>query len=195
MTPFFLEQLTHYTSWAVPEHVVKKHGSTWAKPGTMVVSGAFNLAEWEPQSHIKLVRNPEFFDAKNVKLDAVYYYPTEDTHAEFKRYRANELHTTSRVPSGQAKEIRKEFGSQFRVAAYLGIYYYPINTQKFSDVRVREALNLVINREVISDKILGEGQVPAYSFVPPGINNYISSYPEFSFKNMSYSDRVKRAKN
>ncbi len=194
VTPFFLEQLTHYTSWAVPEHVVKKHGSSWAKPGTMVVSGAFNVAEWEPQSHIKLMRNPQFFDAKNVKLDVVYYYPTEDRHAEFKRYRAGELHITKEVPSGQAKKIRQEFGSQFRVAPYLGTYYYPLNTQKIKDVRVREALNLAINREVISNKILGEGQVPAYSYVPLGINNYVSSVPEFEFKKMSQSERLKRAK-
>ena len=42
----------------------------------------------------------------------------------------------------------------------------------FDDVRIREALNLAVDRETIVNKISKMGEPPAYSIVPPGIANY-----------------------
>ena len=195
-TPFFLEQLTHYTAFPVPMHAVKKHGKDWTKKENIVVSGSFILDEWMPQSHLKVVKNPMFFDADNVSLDGIVYYPTEDKSAELKRFRAGELHATWGVPSGQYAKLKADFGDNFRVAPYLGVYYYPINVNKIKDVNVRRALSMAVNREVISEKILGEGQTPAYGWVPPGINNYVPAdkQPQLPFKGRSYKENVADAK-
>src|SRR4051812_44724024 len=55
--PFLLEYLTHYTTFAVPRHVIEAHGDAWTKPGTYVGNGAYTLAEWTPNDHVTLVKN------------------------------------------------------------------------------------------------------------------------------------------
>ena len=64
ITPFFLEQLAHYTSWAVPKHIVEKYGKNWTKKENIVVSGAFIVEDWKPQTNFKLKKNPYFWDSK-----------------------------------------------------------------------------------------------------------------------------------
>ena len=56
----------------------KPSGADFIKPGNLVSNGAYTLTEFVPNDHIKLVKNPNFFDAANVKIDVVNYIPTED---------------------------------------------------------------------------------------------------------------------
>ncbi|OMH34018.1 peptide ABC transporter substrate-binding protein [Motiliproteus sp. MSK22-1] len=193
-TPYFIEQLNHYTSFPLPKHVVEKYGSDWVKPGKMVSNGAYKLTEWLPQTHIKADKNEYFFDARNVSIDTVQYYPTEDRPAALKRFRAGELDVNYEFPIDQYKWLKENMKDQAIVAPQLGTYYYPINTrdEKFKDVRIRKALSMAINREVITDKVLKTGEVPAYSFVPPGVGRY--QIQEADFKALSQKDRLKEAR-
>ena len=77
----------------------------------------------------------------------------------------------------------------------MGVYYYPINTTKkpFTDLRVRKALAMAVNREAIVDKVLKTGEIAAYSFVPPGMANYDKG-AEVDWKNIPYPERIKQAK-
>jgi len=192
-TPYFLEQLTHYTAFPVPRHVVEEHGDDWTDGGTMVTNGAYTLVEWLPQTHVHAEKNENFYDAENVAIDEVYYYPTEDRSAAFRRFRAGELDVNSDFASEQIDFIEENLPDSYRIHPYLGIYYYPINVtdEALSDVRVREALNLALNREAITDQVLGTGEVPAYSFVPPLPSDYEAA--EFGFKDMPYDERLARA--
>ncbi len=191
--PYFLGQLKHYTAYPLPKHIVEKYGKDWSKPEHIVSNGAFKLVEWKSQSHIKAVKNPKFFDADKVKVDEVYYYPTEDRSSALKRFRAGELDFNDDFPTEQYKWLKKNMPNEAVVSPYIGIYHYPINMRlkKFQDKRVREALSLAINREILVDKILTTGEVAAYSFAPkladytPATSNY---------KSMSMKDRVKKAK-
>lgn len=192
-TPYFLAQLKHYTAYPVPKHIVEKYGNEWAKPGNLVSNGPFKLEEWKSQTHVKAVKNDKFYDAKDVKVDEVYYYPTEDRSAALKRFRAGELDMNSDFPAEQFKWLKKNLPDETIIAPYIGIYYYPINfrLKKFQDKRVREALSLAINREILVDKVLTTGEIAAYSFVPE-----LSGYEiaELNFKSMPMKDRVARAK-
>ncbi|MEQ8964730.1 MAG: peptide ABC transporter substrate-binding protein [Azospirillaceae bacterium] len=193
-TPYFLEQLTHYTSFPVPQHVIEEHGDEWTDGGTMVTNGAYTLVEWLPQTHVHVEKNDNFYDAENVSIDEVYYYPTEDRSAALRRFRAGELDLNTDFPSEQIDFIEENLADSYRINPYLGIYYYPINANDpaLSDVRVREALNLALNREAITDQVLGTGEVPAYSFVPPLPNAYEAA--EFDFKDTSYDERLEEAR-
>ena len=153
---------------------VEKFGKDFVKPGNMVSNGAYMLAEFVPNSHIKLVKNPNFYDAKNVQIDTVMYYPTSDFAAMVRRYEAGELDTTDDLPADQMKSLKERFGKQVVLGPYLGTWFLVVNTSKapFSDVRVRQALSMVIDREFIAEQIWGQTMQPGYSFVPPGIGNY-----------------------
>ncbi len=193
--PYFLGQLTHYTAYPVPKHVVEKHGRDWIKKQNIVSNGAYVLDEWVPNSHVKLSKNPRFYDAASVRIDTVILYPQEDRTAVQKRFRAGEIDIATDFASDQIDWLKANLSAETRIAPYLGIYYYPINTRKppFDDKRVRQALSMAIDRETIVDKVMKTGEIAAYSFVPPGTLNY--DEPSYaSFKGMGPDERVEKAK-
>ncbi|WP_176503585.1 peptide ABC transporter substrate-binding protein [Cobetia sp. 5-11-6-3] len=194
-TPYFLDQLSHYTAYPLPKHVVEKYGKDWTDPGKMVSNGAFELSEWQPQTRIVALKNPEFHDAKEVALDEVIYYPIEERNSALKRFRAGEIDIAREFPTQQYGWLKDNLPDATHVAPYLGIYYYVLNSRDghaTTDPRVREALNLSIRRSIITDKILGTGEVPAYSFVPTGVNHY--DIQEMPFKDMSMDERMQKAR-
>jgi oligopeptide transport system substrate-binding protein len=162
------------TSYPVPKHVVEAFGDDWVRPGNMVSNGAYVLAEWRPQTHIMAVKNPMFFDADNVKIETVFYYPTEDRSAALRRFRAGELHMNQDFPADQIDWLRENLPTETRIAPYLGIYYYAVNllNPPFDQTAVRQALSMAIDRETIVDYVMRTGEVAAYSLVPPGVGNY-----------------------
>jgi oligopeptide transport system substrate-binding protein len=194
-TPYFLELLTHQTSLPVHPASVEKHGPAFVKPGNYVSNGAYVLSDFVPNSHIRLVKNSRFHDAKNVSIEIVNYMPAPDLAAAVRRYQAGELDFLSDLPGNQIKLLKQRFGAQVVLGPYLGIWVLIVNTSKapFDDVRVRRALSLAIDRDFIAEQIWGETMLPAYSFVPPGINNYgpPASLPE---KGLSIIEREDQAK-
>lgn len=193
--PYFIDQLSHYTAYPVPKHVVEKLGKDWSKQGNIVSNGAYTLGEWVPNDHITLVKNPKFYDAGSVSIDKVVLYPQEDRAAVQKRFRAGEIEVATDFASDQIDWLKANLAKETRIAPYLGNYYYPINTRKppFNDKRVRQALSMSIDRDAIVDKVMKTGEIAAYSFVPPGTLNY--GEPSYaSFKGMDQAARVAKAK-
>lgn len=194
-TPYFLDLLTHQTGLPVHPGSVEKHGNTFTKPENWVSNGAYVLKEWTPGAHIRVEKNKAFYDAANVKIDVVMFYPTKDSSAAVRRFEAGELHSNDDIPADQTKALKAKFGDQVKLAPYLGIYYLAVNTSKapFNDVRVRQALSMAIDREFIAEQIWGSTMQPGYSFVPPGIGNY--GEPAYAdYKSMSPIDREAKAK-
>jgi oligopeptide transport system substrate-binding protein len=194
-TPYFLELLTHQTGLPVHPATVEKFGKDYVKPENLVTNGAYTLKEFVPNSHIRIQKNPNFWDAANVKIDMVMFYPTKDASAAVRRFQAGELHSNDDIPADQIKFLKQTFGDQVKLAPYLGTFYLAVNTTKapLNDVRVRRALSLVIDREFIAEQIWGDTMVPAYSFVPPGIGNYGEpAFADYKTKNMI--DREDEAK-
>jgi oligopeptide transport system substrate-binding protein len=189
-TPYFLELLTHQTGLPVHPPSVEALGADFVRPGKMVSNGAYVLQAFVPNAEIKLTKNPMFHDADSVRIDTVYYYPTEDRSAALRRFQAGELDSNNDAPIEQVAWMRENLGDQFRVAPYLGIYYYAVNTAKppFDDPRVRRALSMVIDREFLAEEIWGGTMVAGYSFVPPGTANY--GDPAYAdYRDMSMIDR------
>ncbi|MEQ1755041.1 MAG: peptide ABC transporter substrate-binding protein [Micropepsaceae bacterium] len=153
--PYLPQILTHYTSYPLPEHIVKKFGSEWVKPGNMVSNGAYVLEEWRPHDHITLGKNPKFYDAANVKIDKVTFYPIEDDLAALKRYRAGEIDVNERWPLTEYKWLKANIPSEARKFTYLATSYWTFNmTRKpFNDIRVRKAVAEAIDRQVVEKDI------------------------------------------
>jgi oligopeptide transport system substrate-binding protein len=171
--PYFTEILVH-RAFPVPRHVVERHGKAWTRAGNIVSNGAFVLGEWRPGSYVKLLRNARFHAAATVRIDAIMHIPIEDPKVALNRYRAGELDIVVSLPSEQIDEIRATFGEQLHLVQQIGIEYYAFNTRRapFDDARVRRALSMAIDRDMLSKRILRAGEPAAYCVVPPGVNNY-----------------------
>ena len=168
-TPYFLELLTHYTAFPVPQHVVEAHGESWLRPENIEVNGPYKLVEWIPNTSIHVTKNDLFYDAANVSIAEVYYYAGEDRSAALRQYRAGEVDLVHDFASEDWEMMKAEEPEAIHIAPYLGIYYFAINHNDpaLADPRVRRALNLATNRRAITDLVLGTGELPASSFAPP----------------------------
>ncbi|HXA70354.1 MAG TPA: peptide ABC transporter substrate-binding protein [Stellaceae bacterium] len=176
-TPYFLQLLTHQTGLPVNEKVVTALGDEWVKPGKMVSNGAYMLDDVKPASHIKIVKNPNYWGASKVAIDTVIFDPSEDRAAVLKRYRAGEFDIVyNDLPNDQLAWLKENMPKDLHIAPYAGVYYYTFNTAKppLNDLRVRQALTMAVNREVLVDKITLAGELPAYGFIPDGTANYTS---------------------
>jgi ABC-type oligopeptide transport system substrate-binding subunit len=176
-TAYILQLLTHHTGLPVHEKTVKELGGDWVKPGKMVSNGAYILDDVKPASHIKIVKNKNYWDAAKVTIDTVIFDPSEDRATVLKRYRAGEFDFVyGDLPNDQLSWLRQNMPKELHIAPYAGVYFYTFNTTKrpFNDLRVRQALAMAINREVLVQRITLAGELPAYGFVPDGTANYTS---------------------
>ena len=178
-TPFFLGLLSHYSTWPVHKETVLKFGDIddrngeWTRPGNFVCNGPFQLKTWELNNKIVVEKNPHYYDASIVQLNEIHYYPVSNVMTEDRMFRAGQLHLTSTLPS-QKCPIYIEENPNLRIDPYMGTYFYRINTENevLKDVKVRKALAYSIDRQLLVDKVTKCGQIPAYSFTPPGTNGY-----------------------
>ncbi|HDK38391.1 MAG TPA: peptide ABC transporter substrate-binding protein [Thiolapillus brandeum] len=194
-TPYFLGLLNHSSTYPVHKASVDAHGGQFSRPGKLVSNGAYILKEWVIQSHIKLVRNSHYWNDADTIIDTVYYYPIEDQSTELKRYRAGEIDRTEDVPSQQIKWIKKNLANELQIAPYLGSYYFGFNLTKppfKGNLKLRRALSMAINREIITEKITALGEKPLYSWVPPGINGYEAA--EFDYADWPQKKRIEEAR-
>ena len=192
--PHYPQILVH-RGLPVPRHAIGRFGADWTKPGVMVSNGAFTLAEWIPQSYVKIIRNPRFFDAASVKLDAQYFYPAENANAALQMVRAGELDTLVGFPPERLDFVRETMPEYLRLHPLLGVEFIVFNTKRapFDDRRVRQALSMLIDRDVIADKVLGTGELPAWSMVHPETMAGRGVYRPPIFDG-AMAERIKRAK-
>lgn len=194
--PFIATLMTHYTTWPVPKHLVEQEGDGWVKPGVMVSNGAYILEEWRPNSRLVLKKNPTFWDADNVAIDKIVYTPNGDVSAALRAFRAGELDVNACAqcyPIQQVGFIKKNMPGVIRNEPVLSSTYVAFNTTMapYDDVRVRRALSLGLDRQTLVEKVLRSGEVPAYSFVPPTIQNYVPAdeLPHMAEASMTQEER------
>ncbi len=179
-TPFFIGLLSHYSTWPVHKETVLKFGDIddrngeWTRPGNFICNGPFQLKTWELNNKIVVEKNPYYYDASMVRLNEIHYYPVSNVMTEDRMFRAGQLHLTSSMPTQKCPIYIEEKNPNLKIDPYMGTYFYRINTENetLSDVRVRKALAYSIDRQLLVDKVTQCGQIPAYSFTPPGSNGY-----------------------
>jgi oligopeptide transport system substrate-binding protein len=176
---------------AMPVHEkTVRLGEAWVKPGKMVSNGAYMVEDWKPSSHIRLVKNPYYWNAGKVAIDAVVFDPSENLATVLKRYRAGEFDIIiNGLPNDQLAWLKQNMPKELHLVPYAAVVYYAFNTTRppFNDQRVRQALAMAIDREVLVEKVTRGGELPAYGYIPDGVANYISQ--KVSWAKQSQADR------
>jgi oligopeptide transport system substrate-binding protein len=193
-TPYLLGLLTHASTYPVHRKSVEQYGTRFARPGVLVSNGPFKLSEWVVQAHIRLLRNPYYWDDAHTTLNEVWYYPVENAEAELNRYRAGDLDMTGTVPARQIPWLRKNLPEELHISPYLGSYVFGFNTTQppFRDApTLRKALALALDRDILTSKISGAGELPAYSWVPP-VSGYTQQIPDWAHWTQAERDNEAR---
>ncbi|HDU4781448.1 TPA: oligopeptide ABC transporter substrate-binding protein OppA [Klebsiella aerogenes] len=168
--PYFYKLLVHPSVSPVPKAAIEKYGEKWTQPANIVTNGAYKLKDWVVNERIVLERNTNYWDNAKTVINQVTYLPISSEVTDVNRYRSGEIDMTyNNMPIELFQKLKKEIPKEVHVDPYLCTYYYEINNQKapFTDVRVRTALKLALDRDIIVNKVKNQGDLPAYSYTPP----------------------------
>jgi len=169
-TDYIVSLLSFYHFMPVNQAAVESgENGTWAKDFTKAVSnGPFVLTSYSIGKGLTLVKNENYWNAANVALDGINGVFIDEESTAYQAYQNGELDFIPAVPTAEVPRLIAE-DPNFYVFPLLGTYYYNFNLDKeiWADARVRKALNLAIDRELICET-LGAGQIPAAGFIPPG---------------------------
>jgi len=182
-TPYFLALLSHAATYPVHRPSVAAYGEGFTKAGKLVSNGAYQLTDWVVRSHIELTANPNYWNAGNVRINRVFYYPIEDQFTELQRYRSGDLHWTDEVPSTQFNRLQENHPDELVVTPWLGLHYFGFNLTRppFKDNKdLRKAMARAVDREILTSKVTRFGERPAFGLVPEGAENYSSYKPDWS---------------
>lgn len=181
--PYFFKLLIHPSMSPVYKPAVDKFGEKWTQPENWVGNGAFKLQTHVINERIVLVRNPDYWDNADTKLDKVTFLPISSEVSDVNRYFSNDGSdmTYNNMPIELFKKLQRDNPKELHVDPYLCTYYYEINNQKapFTDPRVRAALKLGLDRDIMVNKVLAQGQLPAYSYTPPATDGANLIKPEW----------------
>ncbi|MAN45426.1 MAG: peptide ABC transporter substrate-binding protein [Alphaproteobacteria bacterium] len=194
--PYLLGLLSHYTTFPIPSWAVEQYGDAWIQPENIVVNGPYKLVYWRTGDQLVADKNPTGFGAAEACFDRVVYLELEDLVAVENKIAAGEMDINNGFDGTRYTELDEKLPGWLRTTPALISTYWTFNTKvaPLDDVRVRKALSMAMDREFMVKNVLTTGYLPAYSFVPPGINNYDVERPEVEWKDMPREQRLEEAR-
>ena len=189
-TPYLLYLLADSYMQPVHRATVERWGDDWTRPEHWVSNGPFVLREVIIGNRITLVKNPLYWDAAHVRAPRVIYYPL-DTLTQVGRFMAGDIQWASIFANTQYRWLKANLGDQVVIGPYLGISQLAVNMLEppFAMSRdLRLALNLALDRRVLTEKIGAGVSQPAYSLIPP-LPGYRQQEPEWA----AWSDERRHA--
>ncbi|MCG9606455.1 peptide ABC transporter substrate-binding protein [Vibrio alginolyticus] len=193
-TPYFMSLMSIKTFFPLPTKLVEEKGEQWTRAENIATNGAYTLSKWVPNEYVEVTRNPNYWDNDSTVINKVTYLGLSSQNAELIRYQSGEIDMTNRVQLEYYQKLVKESPEQIKAQALLGSYVYSFNTRQapFDDVRVRQALSMAVDREILVDKVTGQGEPEAYSVTPNNIPNYTA--PKSVFEALNSVERQAKAK-
>ncbi|WOV87668.1 peptide ABC transporter substrate-binding protein [Sporosarcina oncorhynchi] len=173
-TAYFLDLTAFYTFFPVNAKVVDGKND-WAQEKTdnYVTNGPFLLDSWKHKDKIVLKKNPEYWDADTVKLETINMFMIMDENTAKQMYDKGELDwlgsPTDSIPLAAIPHYKSE--GTLNISPQAGVYYYAFNVEEepFTNVNIRKAFAMAINRQGIVDNITKGEQQPAMALVPSSI--------------------------
>ena len=163
--------------------------------GPQLFNGPYVVADRRLGSWILLRKNPGFSRFSANSPFQVRYSILPDARTTLRLFEAGELDLTSTVPVADIEKLRVRHPKELQLSPQYSVVYYTFNLAEgplAKDGRVRRALSMAIDRDMIASKLLGAGETPAYGYVPQGIGGYFG--PQYSWKTSSAEQRITEAR-
>ncbi|MDR1569193.1 MAG: peptide ABC transporter substrate-binding protein [Oscillospiraceae bacterium] len=179
VTPWFLSQSGGYK---IVKANIAEDNPDWLKsPETIICSGPFLITSIEPKAKYALAKNPYYYRAEEMAVEAVDIVIIEAAEAELTAYANGEIDVADNLNADATLQYKDT--PEFFITPRLGIQYCDFNCElpQFTDARVRKALAMAIDRQWILTNILQTTQPPVFGFVPnsqPSLTDPSKSYRE-----------------
>jgi oligopeptide transport system substrate-binding protein len=173
--------------FAVPQHAVEAaegfkdadgnilNAGAWALEAGFVTSGAYKLESWAHNESMVYVKNENFWNAENVKVEKLEFMLSDDETAIYAAYNAGNLDFIDTVPPDEIEGLKSN--PEFHIIDNLGTYYinFNVNSKLFESMTPEEAaymrkgISAFIDRPYIVETVGQTGQLEANSFIPAGM--------------------------
>jgi oligopeptide transport system substrate-binding protein len=169
--PWFIEQSAHHVFLPVNQKTVEANPERWTRPENIVTNGPFNVDDAQPSASITLVKNPDWRDAANVKLERVEGRIIVDGTTAVQSFEAGEVDVLDeQLPPAEIPRLKET--PEYELYQGLGTTYYGFNVNNIKDINQRRAMSLAVNRREIIDTITQANELPAKGFTPEGMPGF-----------------------
>jgi len=173
-TAYFLASLPHSTMRPVHQKTVEQYGGQFTQPGHLISNGPYQLKDWIVNAAVQLEKNPYYWNKEAVHIETVNWIPIVDGAAMVRMYQGGQVDITTSIPSNQYKRLKALLHDEVTSSPMLATAYYFFNLDKapFKDnLKLRQALTMALDRNIITEQVLGKGEIPLYADVPPNTDN------------------------
>ena len=167
-TPYFDDLVTFKSFMPLNQKFYNEAKDKYFTEAKYTISnGPYTLEKWTHDSELKFKKNPNYWDAGNVKIDNVELKIIA-TDSAVNAFKNKEVDVTA-VTFEQAKEFAGK--PELVKANDGGIYYLLFNTKEnvFKNAKVRRAITMAINKEELVNKVLEGSEKLTKTFTPSGI--------------------------
>lgn len=175
-TPYFSDLTAFYTLYPVNQKVVEENPDWATDASTHVSNGAFKLQSWEHDSKIEIVKNENWFNADKVKLAGITWDILEDSNTAYQNFDSGKYWIQVEPPQEVVAQKFSEEDPILVIGKQVGTYYYNLNNipkenekNPFTNVNIRKAFSLALDRKSLCENITKGGQIPAEGMVPYGL--------------------------
>jgi peptide/nickel transport system substrate-binding protein/oligopeptide transport system substrate-binding protein len=153
----------------------------WTADRPLVTSGAYQLADWKLNQQLELVANPNWHGGKPVSAKLIWR-PMDNMNSAMRLVLAGGADIGSDYPPARHHWLKAEYPKLVRSHPFLGTYYFAFNTRKppFSDVRVRQALSMAIDRDWLAKQMVNAGNEPAWGLLPTSLRGGTAYKPDWA---------------
>ena len=175
-TPYFLDLVAFYPLYPVNRRCVEQFGyPDWTKPRNIVGNGPFKIQFRRIRDRIRLEKNDRYWNKDKVQLNVIDALAVTSYTTGLNMYENGQVDWAYEVPQSVIPELQRR--SDFICEPMLTTYFYRVNVRRkpLDNPLVRRALNMAIDKQEICEAVTRAGQIPARSFVPPGLTGYESA--------------------
>jgi oligopeptide transport system substrate-binding protein len=167
----------------VPKEEAEKYGEDFGK--NPVGSGAFVFTKWDLGQQLVISKNPDYFEAGIPKVDEIKFEVGVDPAVALARLKSGEVDILGdSIPAANyvaESEDSKNKGLIIEGGQlHTGYVTLNVKTKPLNDVKVRQALNMAVNKDRIVQIINGRA-VPANQPLPPSMPAYDNGYKGFAY--------------
>ena len=166
---------------AIPLHLIEREGERWTALRPLVTSGSYQLADWRLNDHARLEANPRAHDAPP-PTQTIIWKPMDDSLSAMRLFLAGGADIAADYPASRHQWLQENYPKTTHSVSYLGSYYFAFNTRQppFDDRRVRIALSMAVERQWLTDKVIGINNIPAWGLLPPGLASNEAAKPHWA---------------
>ena len=172
-TPYFMSITDTRACYPVRQDIAEKYGETYGSElESLIFNGPFKVDSWTHNSEITLVKNDQYWDKDNVKLDKVNFAIVTDSNARYNSFESGALDTSSVGEQEWVDRFDKKEGVE-RVDTHqpaMRFDFFNVNDELFKNLNIRKAFTLAVDREDMAKTIYQDLHVPAYWWVPQAIS-------------------------